>query len=503
MTEPPPRLLVRRVSKRFPGVVALDAVDLDLQAGEIHGLMGENGAGKSTLIKILSGAQPPDEGEILLDGVAVHPGSPHDAETLGISTVFQEINLIPQLSLAENLRLGRGRARFGIIHRAADRRHAREVMSRLGIEVDVEAPLSSHPTAVRQMAAIARALDVQARVLILDEPTASLDAHEVERLFAALKTLRDQGLAIVFVTHFLDQVFAVADRITVLRNGTRVGTWRRDEIDRLTLVSRMLGREVAPAAASATTRAAASAAETLIEVRGLARRGAITQFDGTIRRGEVVGLAGLLGSGRTEVARLLFGADHADGGEIQVGGQSATLRSPRDGVALGFAFTPEDRQVDGIVPDLSVRENIVLALQASQGPWRRVPRRRQIELAASLIAALRIRLADPEQPVRTLSGGNQQKVLLARWMALAPRLFILDEPTRGIDVGAKEDVARLIDEFRQGGAAVILVCSEVEELLRSSDRIIVMRDRRSAGELAGDALDERSLMQLIAGADHD
>lgn len=496
-----PLLQLRGITKRFRGVTALSGVDFTVRAGEIHALMGENGAGKSTLIKVLTGVHAPDEGTIALAGRRLAPASPKDAEAAGISTVYQEVNLIPSLSVAENIGLGRQPGRFGFIHWRALRRHARAALARLEIACDVDAELGSLSVALQQMVAIARALDLQARLLVLDEPTASLDDKEVAELFAIMRQLRTQGLGIVFVTHFLDQVYAVSDRITVLRNGQLVGDYATTALPRLQLVSAMLGHEVKDEAGRTDAPAAAAATGApLLDASGLARRGAVQPVSFSLHRGEVTGLAGLLGSGRTETARLLFGIDAPDAGTLRRDGAPVRIASPRDAVRLGFAFCSEDRKTEGIVPNLSVRENLIVALQAKQGLWRTLSRAEQEKLCAHYIAALRIKTADAETPIRNLSGGNQQKVLLARWLATRPELIILDEPTRGIDVGAKAEIEALVEQLRAQGLSVLLISSEIELIVRTCGRVLVMRERRLAGEVpAGADLTTARLMRVMSG----
>jgi monosaccharide-transporting ATPase len=497
-------LQLRGITKRFHGVTALSGVDFTVRSGEVHALLGENGAGKSTLIKVLTGVYSADEGALTFAGAPIRPTSPKDAERVGISTVYQEVNLIPALSVAENIALGRQPGRFGFVNWSAVRRHAREALARLEIVCDVDAELGSLSVAMQQMVAIARALDLRARLLVLDEPTASLDEKEVAELFTVMRRLRADGLGIVFVTHFLDQVYAISDRITVLRNGQLVGEFATAELPRLALVGKMLGREVNDAAGRATVAPAApTAAEPtaapLLAARGLTRRGAVQPIDLTLRRGEVTGLGGLLGSGRTETARLLFGIDAADAGEIHIKGTRAALGSPRDAVRLGLAFCSEDRKTEGILPNLSVRENLVLALQAKRGAWKTLARTEQDALCTHYISALRIKTPDAETPIRNLSGGNQQKVLLARWLATQPELIILDEPTRGIDIGAKAEIEQLIAKLRADGLAVLLISSEIEEIVRNCSRVLVLRERRLAGEIGAADLTPERLMQVMAG----
>ena len=500
LSENEPLLRLRGVGKRFPGVVALKDVDLTVRAGEIHALLGENGAGKSTLIKVLTGVHAASDGEMFFAGQKVRPTSPKEAEALGISTVYQEVNLLPALSVAENLLLGRQPGRGGFINWAETKRRARAALARLGLELDVEAELGTLPVALQQMVAIARALDLNARMLILDEPTASLDEREVAELFKVMRRLREQGLGIVFVTHFLDQVYAVTDRITVLRNGTLVGEYKTAELPRLALVSRMIGREVNDIAGrSDDLPPPDDKAPMIVEARGLARQDALHPLDLALRRGEVTGLAGLLGSGRTETARLLFGIDRADAGEVRVRGDAARLHSARDAVRLGMAFCSEDRKTEGILPNLSVRENLILALQGKQGLWKTVGRAEQETLCAHYIEALRIKTPNAETPIRNLSGGNQQKVLLARWLATRPELIILDEPTRGIDIGARAEIEALIGRLRADGLAVLLISSEIEEIVRNSTRVVVLRERRRTSSLDGAAITPEALMRAMAG----
>ncbi len=491
-------LALRGIGKRFPGVIALDGVDFTVRRGEIHALLGENGAGKSTLIKVLTGVHPADAGRITLEGRPIHPHSPREAEAAGISTVYQEVNLVPSLSVAENIALGRQPGRFGFINWKAVRARARAALARLGISCDVDAELGSLSVALQQMVAIARALDIDAQVLILDEPTASLDEHEVEELFRIMRQLRDEGLGIVFVTHFLDQVYAVTDRITVLRNGKLVGEYPTAELPRLQLVGHMLGREV-KAEEHAPTLRANEAPPDLLTARGLRRTASLGPVTIAAAPGEVTGLAGLLGSGRTETARVLFGIDPAEAGEIVLDGQPLARLDPRRAVRQGIGFCSEDRKTEGILPHLTVRENLILALQARRGAAKPLSRTEQNELCDRFIKALRIKTAHAEVPIGTLSGGNQQKVLLARWLATQPRLLILDEPTRGIDVGAKQEIENLIAKLRAEGLAVIFISSEIEEVVRNCHRVFVMRERETVAEFRGEAITLPNLLHHMAG----
>jgi galactofuranose transport system ATP-binding protein len=498
-----PILVMRGVGKRFPGVIALRDVDFRLFPGEVHALMGENGAGKSTLIKVLTGVYSIDDGSIELEDEPVLFGGPAQAQHAGVSTVYQEINLCTNLSVAENIYIGREPRRLGMIDFRRMRAKAGDLLRSLGIDIDPGSPLAAHSIAVQQMVAIARAVDISAKVLILDEPTSSLDAGEVEQLFRVVRQLKDQGLAIVFVTHFLDQVYAIADRITVLRNGTLVGEYRTAELPQRDLVEKMIGQELSALESLDQQRKPAlrevESGEPLVEADELGRSGAIAPFNLTVHEGEVVGLAGLLGSGRSELARLLFGADRADSGHLKVDGKNVSMRTPRTAMDRAIAYLSENRRADGLVEELSVRENIILALQASRGWTRPLPRKKQDELVDRYVKALHIRPSDPEIPVRNLSGGNQQKVLLARWLITEPRLLILDEPTRGIDVGAKAEIQKLVIQLADGGMAVLFISAELEEVLRLSHKIAVLRDRVVVAQLANtDDVDADRIMNTIA-----
>jgi simple sugar transport system ATP-binding protein len=488
------------VSKLFPGVRALDNVDLRLEAGEVHALMGENGAGKSTLIKVLTGAVRCDEGEIRLDGKPVTIGTPGEARALGIGTVYQEVNLIPTMSVTKNLTLTRQPKKFGVISWRAAREVARARLKRLSIEIDIERPLASYSVAIQQLVAIARALDEDTRVLVLDEPTASLDANETAKLFQIVRDLKARGLAIVFITHFIDQVYAISDRVSVLRNGRLIGTSKIADTPPLKLISMMIGRELEKAEARLVADAPPSDAKPVLEAEGLGRRLTMQPFDLKLRAGEAVGLSGLLGSGRTEVAKLIFGAIKPDTGALEIGGAPISGHSPGHSVRAGIAFCPEDRKAEGVVGELSVRENIVLALQSKRGWLRRLSRGEQEKLAAEMIKALGIATPDAEKPVGQLSGGNQQKVILARSLVSGPRVLILDEPTRGIDVGAHAEIVILIRKLCGQGLALLVASSELDELVAVSDRIAVLRDRKMIGEIVGANITRDNVIQMIAGA---
>lgn len=496
-------LTVTNLSKSFPGVKALASVDFVLERGEIHGLMGENGAGKSTLIKTITGFHQRDEGEIVLDGTPVSFASPNEAVSNGISTVYQEINLIPMLSVAENIFLGRQpmHARRGGIDWGELNRRAGAALAELDLELDVTRPLNSYSVAIQQMVSIARALDISAHILILDEPTSSLDAAEVAQLFTLMRKLRAQGISIVFITHFLDQVFEITDRITVLRNGRKVGVFETASLSRIDLISNMLGRDLDEFSTDQWQANRNDGGEEFVSIRGMRKANYIEEFDLSIRRGEVLGLAGLLGSGRTEIAKLLYGIERPDAGELAVGGERTAIRGPLDAIEHGMGFCPEDRKEVGIIPELSVRENIVLALQAKRGAFRFLDTKRRNEIAARFVESLNIVTPGVEQRVKNLSGGNQQKVILARWLAANPQLLILDEPTRGIDIGSKIEIQHLIVDLSRQGLAILFISSELDEVVRCSTRIAVMRDRRKIGELQGTEINEGTIMSTIAGGE--
>ena len=493
------------ISITFPGVKALDGVDFRMFPGEVHSLMGENGAGKSTLIKALTGVYSVDSGVIRLGGEQVTFAGPAQAQAAGISTVYQEVNLLGNLTVAENVLLGREPRRFGGIDWRAMRRRAAEILEGLSLDVDPNSLLNSHSLAVQQLVAIARAIDIKAKVLILDEPTSSLDLEEVAELFRVIRSLKESGVAILFVSHFLDQVYEISDRLTVLRNGQLVGEYLTPELLRIDLVQAMIGKELATlddlesrVHSGDRDVAPEEGVAPFLVASGITRKGAIAPVDLVIGAGEVVGLAGLLGSGRTEVARLLGGVDRTDNGQLEVNGQPIKLRTPRHAIKHRIAYSSENRRAEGIVDELSVRDNVILALQADRGWFRPIPRKRQDELAASYIEALNIKTPNADTPVRNLSGGNQQKVLLARWLAIAPRLLILDEPTRGIDVGAKAEIQKLVYSLAENGMSVLFISAELEEVLRLSNRIVVLRDRQKVADLLNDGLGVDDLLALIA-----
>ncbi|WP_229420773.1 sugar ABC transporter ATP-binding protein [Pseudoduganella albidiflava] len=497
-----PVLELTGIHKSFPGVKALSNAGLRLYPGEVHTLMGQNGAGKSTLIKVLTGVYTPDEGTMVLDGQPIRPDSTLEAQELGISTVYQEVNLCPNLSVAENIFIGRyPRSWFGVDWKAM-RDQAATMLRQLEVDIDVTQPLARYSLAIQQMVAISRALNTSAKVLILDEPTSSLDEAEVQLLFRVLRRLRGEGMAILFVTHFLDQTYAISDRITVMRNGEREGEYPASELSRLALVNKMIGapaQQAEEAAPSAQQAQGGAPMTTLLTMNGLGRRGALKPVDAEVKQGEVLGLVGLLGSGRTELARLLFGADKADTGSITIGGKSGRFDTPRDAIAAGIGFCSEDRKHEGAILSLSVRENLILAMQARAGVMRAIPMKLQQEIAENYVKWLGIKTASIETPIGTLSGGNQQKVLLARWLATDPKLMILDEPTRGIDVRAKGEIMDYVTTLCKTGMSVLFISSELPEVLRCSDRMVVLRDREKCGEYVRGDLDDQTVLQVIAG----
>jgi len=497
-------LEMRKIYKSFPGVLALQAVDFTLCEGEIHALMGENGAGKSTLIKVLTGVYEKDQGEIFLKG-SQEPAvirSPQDAQNLGISTVYQEITLCPNLSVAENMYIGREKGRRQSWRKMnAD---ADKILESLDISAKAGQQLSSCSLAIQQMVAIARAVDMDCKVLILDEPTSSLDEQEAGKLFGLMRDLKSRGVGIVFVTHFLDQVYEVCDKITVLRDGRLVGEYAIKALPRVQLVAKMLGKElddIADIKDEVQVYEQDDSIPPVLEAEGLQSNAGIKPFDFSIQKGEVNGFTGLLGSGRSECVRAVFGADRIIGGTVKKSGKSVKISKPIDAMKNGIAYLSEDRKIDGIVGDLSVRENIILAAQVLKGFFRPFSKAEANQLADEYIKLLGIKTASADTPVKSLSGGNQQKVILARWLLTHPEYLILDEPTRGIDVGTKVEIQKLVLKLASEGMSVTFISSEIDEMLRTCSRLIVMRDRKMVGELSGDELSQSMIMDTIAGGD--
>jgi simple sugar transport system ATP-binding protein len=494
-----PIVEMRGITISFPGVLALDSVDFFLRPGEVHSLMGENGAGKSTLIKALTGVYPIDDGSIDVDGSSRVFHSTFDAEAAGISTVYQEINLCTNLSVGENVMLGHEPRKAGRVDWKGVHRMAAEHLEGLGIKIDTRSLLSNHSIAIQQLVALSRAMVIDAKVLVLDEPTSSLDRGEVDQLFAVIRDLRDKGAAILFVTHFLDQVYEISDRITVLRNGKLVGEFLIDDLPREDLVAKMIGHRLDDLEAISETAAREiDRTDTpILKATDVGRRGFLEPADLDVFDGEIVGIAGLLGSGRTELVRLLYGADRADSGQIEIEGTPSRITSPRHAIDRRIAFSSEDRRAEGILSDLTVAENIVLGIQARKG-FRKIRRSTQETVVTEYMTSLDVRPPDPNMAAGLLSGGNQQKVLIARWLATAPELLILDEPTRGIDVGTKADLQRKIAELSEQGLSVIFISSELEEVLRLAQRVVVMRDRKCIGELDSQRFDLDGLVDFIA-----
>ncbi len=497
-------LEMRGIYKSFPGVLALQGVDFTLCEGEIHALMGENGAGKSTLIKVLTGVYEKDGGEIFLKGLdkAAIIRSPQDAQRLGISTVYQEITLCPNLSVAENMYIGRSEGigqNWKKMNESADK-----ILQSLDIPAKSTQQLSSCSIAIQQMVAIARAVDMDCKVLILDEPTSSLDEQEVEKLFGLMRDLKEKGVGIIFVTHFLDQVYEVCDKITVLRDGKLVGEYEIKDLPRVQLVSKMLGKELDDMSDIKNDNEVykgEGADSSLFEAEGLQSNAGIKPFDFYIKKGEVNGFTGLLGSGRSECVRAIFGADRVIAGKLKKNGKEIKIRKPLDAMKQGIAYLPEDRKVDGIIGDLSVRDNIILAAQVLNGFFKPFSKAQAYKFADEYIKLLEIKTASADTPIKSLSGGNQQKVILGRWLLTHPEYLILDEPTRGIDVGTKIEIQKLVLKLASEGMSVTFISSETDEMLRTCSRLIVMRDRKVVGELNGDELTQVMIMNTIAGGD--
>ncbi|MFI6503806.1 sugar ABC transporter ATP-binding protein [Nonomuraea typhae] len=496
-------LEARGITKRFPGVIALDDVHLALGAGEVHALVGENGAGKSTLIKVFTGVYHPDDGDLIYDGAPTVFGTPLDAQRAGISTIYQEVNLVPMMSVARNLLLGREpRNRLGVIDTTRLYGHARAILREYGLDTDVRRPLRSLGIGAQQMVALARAVSVDAKVVIMDEPTSSLEPREVETLFGVIRRLREAGIAVIYVSHRLDELYQVCDTVTVLRDGKVAHTGPLAGLERLKLISLMLGRDLAEVKKGGLTRFNRDHARVdgapVVEARGLTRRHVLSGVTVSVRPGEVVGLGGLLGAGRTETAKAIVGALPLDGGQVLVAGLPLPSGRTVAAIRAGVSMLPEDRKAEGIIPGLSVRDNIALAALPALARGGVVSDVRIDRVVEVFMKRLRIKAASPYQAVSELSGGNQQKVLLARWLAVRPKVLLLDEPTRGIDVGAKAEVQALVDELAEEGLGVLLISSDLEELVEGADRILVLRDGTVVGELSGDDVTEEKIMAAIA-----
>jgi len=494
-----PLLVMEGIDKAFNGVPALRKASLTVRRGEVHALIGQNGAGKSTMIKVLTGVHHRDQGTIEFDGAPVRFSSPHQAQLGGIATIYQEVNLVGYRSLAENIFLGREPRRRGLLDWRRMNDEATQILASFGLQVDVTRPLHGFTIATQQLTAIARAVSTRSKLVIMDEPTSSLAEAEVEVLFGVVRRLKADGISVIFVSHRLDELYALCDHVTIMRDGTTVKQAPLADVSRLDLVTTMLGRELAAQLSHRRVdEQRPRDGDAVLRVTGLRRGAVLDGVDLEVHAGEIVGLAGLLGSGRSETARAVFGADPVDGGEIAVRGAVRTIDSPRDAIAARFGLAPEDRKNEGIVPDMSVRENLTLALLPRLTRYGVLDRTRQREIVDCYIADLGIKLASPDQPVRELSGGNQQKVILARWLCTSPELLLLDEPTRGIDVGAKQEIQALIRRLADEGLAVLMISSELEELVADTDRVVVLRDGRTVAELTGDQLEQDAILAAMA-----
>jgi galactofuranose transport system ATP-binding protein len=497
-----PLLSMSMIDKAFGGVPALIGAELEIDRAEVMGLVGQNGAGKSTMIKILNGAHARDAGEISFDGQPWRANSPQQAQRLGVSTIFQELNLVPLRSVTENIYLGREIRRFGgLLDWKAMNEAAATLLARFKVNLDVTAPLGNYPTAIQQMVAIARAVSFEAQLVIMDEPTSSLDEAEVAVLLGTVRQLKQQGVSVLFVTHKLDELYEICDRITIMRDGRTVAVKPMGEIDKLSLVASMLGRsltDVAKRGATAFEQRGAVDGSDILSVEGLQSGRKVREASLSIRKGEIVGLAGLLGSGRTETARLIFAADRREGGRVAFDGRSVDFRHPAEAIAAGIGFCSEDRKAQGIIPGMSVADNLTLALLPALRRSGVIDEGRQREIVLRFIKEISIKCSGPDQPIRELSGGNQQKVLLARWLAMNPKLLILDEPTRGIDVGAKAEIQELIRRFADDGLGVLMISSEIEEIVEGANRVFVLRDGRTVARYEGEAITEEAVMKAMA-----
>jgi simple sugar transport system ATP-binding protein len=491
-------LEMQGICKTFPGVKALSNVNFTLRKGEVHALMGENGAGKSTLVKVMTGVYEKDAGQITIEGRPVHFKSPQEAQDNGIGTVYQEITLCPNLTVAENMFIGRGRHPF--VHWKSMNDKTAKLLDSLGIPARPTQQLSSCSLAVQQMIAIARAVDMDCKILVLDEPTSSLDEDEVRKLFVLMRELKSRGVGIVFITHFLDQVYEISDRITVLRNGELIGEYEAASLPQFELISKMMGKALDDVEnLKKGETAARDDGVPIFEASGLSSDAGVKPFDFAIRKGEVNGFTGLLGSGRSESVRAIYAADKVTGGEIKINGKKVKIDEPIDAMKQGIGYLPEDRKGDGIIADLSVRDNIILAMQVMKGFFRPISRKQAEAFADEYVKSLNIKTASVNTPIKQLSGGNQQKVILGRWLLTHPKYLILDEPTRGIDVGTKVEIQKLVLKLAEEGVSVTFISSEIEEMLRTCSRLIVMKDRQIAGELTGTNLTQKDVMHVIAG----
>jgi ribose transport system ATP-binding protein len=491
------------IKKSFAGSPALSEGNLSVRRGEVHALVGQNGAGKSTMIKVLTGVYGADSGSIRFEGKDARFRSPHDAQCGGISPIYQEINLVPQRTVAENVFLGKEPKRFGLVDRRRMESDSEALLAKVGVRVDTRAPLESLSIATQQMVAIARALSFDAKLLIMDEPTSSLHDREVESLFASIRQLKASGVAVIFVSHKLDELYQICDRVTILRDGRTVATGAMGDFSRLDLVAAMLGRDpgkIRGVGQTAFARASRKAGEVLLETRSLSSRPLLKSASLTLRKGEILGIAGLLGSGRSEFAKALYGADRIDGGTAVLGGEPFAPASPAEALGRGIALTPEDRKTEGLVGIMSIRENMTLPLLPRLSRLGVIDKRKESGIVRKYMDLLQVKSSGPDQLVSQLSGGNQQKVLLARSLALEPSLLILDEPTRGVDVGAQAEIQALISESVDSGRGVILISSEMEEILEGSDRVHVLRDGESVADLDPSSATHAEIMNCMASA---
>jgi ribose transport system ATP-binding protein len=497
VAEPTPALLMRGITKTYPGVVALQDVDFEVLPGEVHALVGENGAGKSTLMRILAGADTKDAGSVFLNGTEVHLDSPLSAMNLGISIIYQEFNLVPYMNAAENIFLGRepiGRLP-GVIDFGRMYSDAQRIIDELGVKLDVRKPVGELSVAQQQMVEIAKATSKKCSIIAMDEPSATLTEHELENLFALIRKLKSEGVSIIYISHRLEEIFEIADRVTVLRDGQLVGVRSVAETNREDIIRMMVGRELK----EIIPKVKAEIGDVVLEVRGLSRRGIIKDISFSVRRGEILGLAGLVGAGRTEVARAIFGADSVDKGEILLDGEPVAIHSPRDAISLGIGLVTEDRKSLGLILGMTVRENISLANLGALSKMGFISCRNERDVADQYVADLLIKTPSIEQAVQNLSGGNQQKVVLAKWLFTKSRVLIFDEPTRGIDVGAKTEIYQLMNRLAENGNAIIMISSELPEILGMSDRIVVMHEGEIVGELSREEATQEKIMHLATG----
>jgi monosaccharide-transporting ATPase len=497
---------MKNIQKSFPGVKALDHVKLEIKKGEVHALMGENGAGKSTLIKVLTGVYQKDGGQILFDGKEVGFKSPIESQIGGISTIYQEVSLIPYLSVTENIFMGREpKGKFGAINWKLAHKESESILNEMGIKVNVREPVENLSAAVQQMVSIARAVSMNAKLVVMDEPTSSLDDQEVKVLFNVIEQLKSQGVSIIYVSHRLDEIYTISDRITVLRDGTYIGTWEVEKLTQIELISEMIGKSIQEVEQLSKTKESTRVNEKKITIKleGVSRGKKVKNMSFDIKEGEVLGLAGLLGAGRTETARMIFGIDKIESGDVVINEQKVKFNSPREAVKFGIGLCSENRKTEGILPNMSVKENMTIACLKSISKLGIVSRKKQNEIVNHFIDRMGIKTPSSEQKIKNLSGGNQQKVILARWLATNPNLLILDEPTRGIDVGAKSEIHALIEELSNNGLSILMISSEFEELVHNSDRIIVIRDGKRVGELLGDDRNEDQIMKVIAESGQD